>query len=99
MEHGLLGSGENLPPAIEPRSVQLDEIRPPRAASRRLICVSAIALNRMDRTREALAVLDQAARAIGETSLLRAVRESEDRYLIRHRGLSASRFKIASRNI
>jgi hypothetical protein len=29
----------------------------------------------MNRTREALAVLDQAARAIGETSLLRAVRE------------------------
>ena len=36
---------------------------------------SAIALNRMGRSREAWAVLDQAARAIGETSLLRAVRE------------------------
>jgi hypothetical protein len=36
---------------------------------------SAIALNRMGRSREALAVLDQAARAIGETTLLRAVRE------------------------
>jgi hypothetical protein len=36
---------------------------------------SAVALNRMGRTREALAVLDQSVRAIGETSLLRAVRE------------------------
>jgi hypothetical protein len=36
---------------------------------------SAIALSRMGRTREALAVLDQAARAIGETPLLRAARE------------------------
>ena len=36
---------------------------------------SAVALNRMGRTREALAVLDQAARVIGEESLLRAVRE------------------------
>ena len=33
MEHGLLGSGENLPPAIERRSVQLDEsVRPEQAA-------------------------------------------------------------------
>jgi hypothetical protein len=36
---------------------------------------SAIALNRMGRCHEALAVLDQAARAIGETGLLRAARE------------------------
>jgi hypothetical protein len=36
---------------------------------------SAVALNRMGRTREGLAVLNQAARTIGETTLLRAVRE------------------------
>ena len=36
---------------------------------------SAVALNRMDRTREALAVLDQGVRAVGETRLLLDVRE------------------------
>jgi hypothetical protein len=43
-----------------------------------LLCgwsITDLALNRTNRVREALAVLDQAARALGETLLLREVRE------------------------
>jgi hypothetical protein len=57
------------------RAYGVIESVPPGRLRDSIAAYSAIALDRMGRSHEALAVLDQAARAIGETTLLRAVRE------------------------